>query len=436
MKMSSTPLRLLRHMAYIAALLVGAANGVAQSARTLTLSEAEQQFLTRNLSLIAARYDVAIARAAVVTASLVPNPELTIEYNIFNPTTGQWFPLALNGTTVASQQSVSLQQLIEVAGKRGKRVDVASLDQRNAEENVLDLARTLMSALRSTSLDLYHIDLKLATYADGIRELDRTVTALNTIQDKGILPTQEIVRIRSMLFSFQQERAALSMQRAEMEYGLRLMLRDSTNDTLHIQLEQPDPDTTVIERLDQAVLLARADTNRPDVRIARTLVERETANLSYQRSLAIPDVRVGVLYDKWASAWQDYFGLTMAVSLPIFDRNQGNIEAAQAGIDRNRSTMELATSSAKRDVITALNRLRTSSELYSATIPLSRAGLPTAMTAVLDAYKRQALDITQFTDMYSSYKNSKIQMIDARNVWFQSAIDVNAAVGSDVITMK
>lgn len=325
MKMSSTLFRLLRHLVLSAAFLVGVVITMAQPSRTLTLSEAEQQFLTRNLSLIAARYDVAIARAGVITAGLFPNPELAIEYNIFNPTTGQWFPLALNGTSLASQQSVSLQQLIEVAGKRGKRIDVASLDERSAEENVLDLARTLMSALRSTALDLYHADTKLATYADGIRELDRTVAALNTIQDKGILPSQEIVRIRSLLFSFQQERATLSMQRAEMENGLRLLLRDSTNDTLHIRLEQPDPDTTVMAQLDPVVLLARADTNRPDVRIARTLVEREAANLSYQKALAIPDVRVGLLYDKWASAWQDYFGLTMAVTLPIFDRNQGNI---------------------------------------------------------------------------------------------------------------
>ncbi|MBS1561629.1 MAG: TolC family protein [Bacteroidetes bacterium] len=417
-------------------LLATATSAFAQGSRTLTLTEAEQQFLTRNLSMIAARYDVAIARAAVVTAGLMPNPELAIEYNVFNPTTGQWFPLALNGTPIASQQSVSLQQLIELAGKRGKRVDVASLDERTAEENVLDLARTLMSTLRATALDLYHVDAKLATYSDGIRDLDRTVTALNSIQDKGVLPSQEIVRIRSLLFAFQQERAALSMQRTEMEYGLRLLLRDSTNDTLHIRLEQPDPDTTVITGLDASQLLQRTDTNRPDVRIARTLVEREAANLSYQRSLAIPDVRVGLLYDKWASAWQDYVGLTMSVTLPIFDRNQGNIEAAQAGIDRNRSTLELATSAAKRDVTMALNKLRTASEMYTATIPLARAGLPKAMTAVLDAYNRQALDITQFTDMYSSYKNSMIQMIDVRNAWFQSASELNAAVGSDVINIK
>lgn len=417
-------------------LLATATSAFAQSSRTLTLTEAEQQFLARNLSMIAARYDVAIARAGVITAGLLPNPELAIEYNVFNPTTGQWFPLALNGTPIASQQSVSLQQLIELAGKRGKRVDVASLDERTAEENVLDLARTLMSTLRATALDLYHVDAKLSTYGDGIRELDRTVTALNSIQDKGVLPSQEIVRIRSLLFSFQQERAALSMQRAEMEYGLRLLLRDSTNDTLHIRLEQPDPDTTVITGLDASQLLQRTDTNRPDVRIARTLVERESANLSYQRSLAIPDVRVGLLYDKWASAWQDYVGLTMAVTLPIFDRNQGNIEAAQAGIDRNRSTLELAASAAKRDVTMALNKLRTASEMYTATIPLARAGLPKAMTAVLDAYKRQALDITQFTDMYSSYKNSMIQMIDVRNAWFQSASELNAAVGSDVIAIR
>lgn len=411
-------------------------HATAQGHRTLTLREAEQQFLSRNLSMIAARYDVAIARAAVITAGLWPNPELNIEYNVFNPTTRTWFPLALNGTPIASQQSVSLQQLIELAGKRGKRVDVATLDQRTAEENVLDLTRTLLSALRSTALDLYHTDRKVEALSNGIRELDRTVAALNGIQNKGVLPTQEIIRIRSLLFSLQQERSTLNMQRTEMEYGLRLLLRDSTNDTLRIALEQPDPDTTVVGALNADELMLRTDTNRPDVRIARTLVEREAANLTYQRSLAVPDVKLGLLYDKWASAWQDYVGLTMAITLPVFDRNQGNIEAAQAGVDRNRSILELTTSTARRDVTSAVNKLRTATDIYTATVPLARAGLTSAMTTVLDAYQKQALDITQFTDMYTSYKTSLIQMIDVRNAWFQSAVDLNAAVGSDVVSIK
>jgi cobalt-zinc-cadmium efflux system outer membrane protein len=120
----------------------------------------------------------------------------------------------------------------------------------------------------------------------------------------------------------------------------------------------------------------------------------------------------------------------------VFDRNQGNIEAAQARLEQTTAGVALARAAARNDVRSAVNKLRTATELYTATIPLAQTDLPRAMLLVLDAYKQGAIDITQFTDMYSAYKNSMIQMIDVRNAWYQAAVDLNTAVGTDVITLQ
>ena len=46
---------------------------------TLTLKEAEQRFLERNLSLIAERYNIDMAQAQVLQARLFENPVISLE---------------------------------------------------------------------------------------------------------------------------------------------------------------------------------------------------------------------------------------------------------------------------------------------------------------------------------------------------------------------
>ncbi len=55
----------------------------------ISVQQAEQQFLQRNLQLIAARFTIDVARAAVSQAGLWNNPNLTLEQNIHNQFTGR-----------------------------------------------------------------------------------------------------------------------------------------------------------------------------------------------------------------------------------------------------------------------------------------------------------------------------------------------------------
>ena len=62
-----------------------------QVAGTLTLKEAEQRFLERNLSLIAERYNIDMAQAQVLQAKLFENPVISLEQNVYNRLNGKYF---------------------------------------------------------------------------------------------------------------------------------------------------------------------------------------------------------------------------------------------------------------------------------------------------------------------------------------------------------
>ena len=61
-----------------------------------------------------------------------------------------------------------------------------------------------------------------------------------------------------------------------------------------------------------------------------------------QRSLAFPEVSVKGTYDKAGNFINDYWAIGLSVSLPIFNRNQGNIRAAKISIAQKAHKEEYA----------------------------------------------------------------------------------------------
>ena len=88
---------------------------------TLTLDRALSLALTRNPGLAAFSLEVRAREARALQASLAPNPDFSIEVENFG---GKGTFSGFDG----SETTISLGQLMELGGKRGKRTRVAALD--------------------------------------------------------------------------------------------------------------------------------------------------------------------------------------------------------------------------------------------------------------------------------------------------------------------
>src|SRR5690349_16423738 len=71
-----------------------AARSAAQDTLSITLPQAEKLFLQQNLTLLAERYNIDIARAQVIQARLYNNPGLSFSGDIYNPELHKAFDLS------------------------------------------------------------------------------------------------------------------------------------------------------------------------------------------------------------------------------------------------------------------------------------------------------------------------------------------------------
>jgi cobalt-zinc-cadmium efflux system outer membrane protein len=64
--------------------------------------------------------------------------------------------------------------------------------------------------------------------------------------------------------------------------------------------------------------------------------EHAAKNLEIQNAMKTPDVAVSIGYDRGGNIMKDFIGLGVAVDLPIFDRNKGNIQEAKLEIEKSK----------------------------------------------------------------------------------------------------
>src|SRR5579875_1873516 len=172
----------------------------AQDTVRMTLADAENQFLQKNLSLLAQKYNISAAQALILQAKLYPNPSIDIVQSAYNPQTHGWFELNNNG-----EEAIQIQQLILLAGKINKQVKIAETNALLAQYNFYDLLRTLKYTLRNDFFTIYYLQQSASVYDEEIRSLEQISTAFEQQRQKGYIAPVEVVRIKAQLYSLRSE---------------------------------------------------------------------------------------------------------------------------------------------------------------------------------------------------------------------------------------
>lgn len=283
-------------------------------------------------SLADARAAAAAARGDLTQAGLLPNPQLSVG--------AANLPLRANASSNGAGvgrnlvTSAELDQPLELGGKRGKRVARARALLAGAREGVADAMRTASFELRRA-------------FWQGVRARERRALAEQVKQRYA--ETIRISRARSQ----SQDISAIDLEKVELE-GLRqendladavAAARSAVAELLALVGPAAPPEVEIRGELaapavavDPARLLARARELRPDLRAARSQADAARLGVAAARAEAVPDLTVGVGYTHSlalrAGDNPDALAVTLALPLPLFHRNQGEIAKASAEADR------------------------------------------------------------------------------------------------------
>lgn len=391
----------------------------------LTIAQAEKQFFEKNYQLLALKYGIEAARAQALQASLWDNPQISIEQNIYNPLNKRYFDVTSSGNT-----DVQIQQLILLGGKRGKLVDVQNINTELAELQFKDAVRTLTFTLRSTFYEAAFTQKILQVYDKGIASVQKTYSTYKELQKKNIISLQEYLRLQSLLLSLEKEQQEWLVKLQALQSDLRVLMADSSNQDYNLDF----PINAVAEfeplQKEEDILVQKALERRADIVAAEKNIALQTSNAEYQQSLAIPDLTVGALWSRAGSFVQDYYAVTIGTTLPIFNRNQGGIQNAealrQAALLQARQTKQQLQS----DIRKALHKFQTTEKLYKKYKETASSDYEQLLQALQTNYEKRNISVLEFTDSFQAYKESMIQLLQIANDKISAYEELELAVGS------
>ncbi len=409
-----------RIIAFIALFFAFIAPIKAQNADTLrfSLSDVERIFLEKNYALLAQKYSISMAQAAITQARLLPNPNFSFMGNFINPNTGQLLPFGkVSADDVANQvynknQVVfQVQQLIYLAKKRSKLVRLAESNSQLQSLAFEDLVRTLRYQLYTTYANLY-FDFKgyeLLQIEENKQE--DLVRAFQALLPQGGVSTYEVTRLEAELQSLRADIIDLKRQISDEQATLRIFLLQKENAI--IKPTNFSVNNTTLPSLKLALDSALA--SRPDLKITFEQATNANLGLNLERARRLPDLTLGLNYESYGNAYRNFVGLYGAIDLPLFNRNQGNIKMAEIRVETSKKAIENQEVIAQSEVANAYQKLQDLYELNANITQIYRDNLQNISTEAIKNYNRKVINLLDYLDKIRTYKQAQINLITLEN---------------------
>jgi cobalt-zinc-cadmium efflux system outer membrane protein len=384
---------------------IDAQNSLTIDTVKLTLQDAEKQFLSKNLSLLAQKYNVNATQALIIQAKLYPNPNFSYTNTIVNSS---------NNNKIFDQSSKSdpapqITQLIILARKIHKQANIAETNYKLAEDNLYDMLRALKFAFRSSFFNIYYMQKTAKVYDEEIQSLKTISNAYKEVQGKGYVSEADVVSIQAQLYSLQNEYQALVDNINDNESQLRIMLQNSSNNYL-----KPLVDTGIVKTDPLAfklnTLLDSAYANRTDLMIAKDNLTLSQQNLSYQKALAVPDITFGPGFVNQSNFIKADWVYVVGFSIPVFNRNQGNIKSARQMIDYNDAQLQLTKKTLEEQIFRGLQKAMDADKLYKGIDPSFAGKFDDLANEMLKNYMKRNVSLLNFLTFYDAYKQNIVQL--------------------------
>lgn len=400
----------------------------AQDTLKLSLPQAEQLFIRNNYQLIAQQYQVEQAKAEMITAKLFDNPELSYENVLYNPDTRKF----LQTDRVNGQFQASLSQMIRLAGKRNKNIQLAGLGVKMASYAYYDLMRTLKFTLSSAYYKSCYDQQSAQLYAQQISSLQTLLTANEQQLKLGNVAAKEVLRIKSLLYTLQAEYSSLQNEIEDGLTQIRLMTGIEPETPIVLQPGGMEEERPSANLLVYASLLDTARSNRADLQLARTGVAYAEKNFSLQKANAVPDIELSLAYDLQGSYIRHYNGIGIKLPLPLFNRNQGEIKKARIAVDAGSTLLKQQENELENEVHNSFLAVLRTEQLYQGIDKNFSADFDRLIGEVVRNFRNRNISLIEFLDFYDSYKNNTLQLNKLRYERMNARQEINFVTGTAI----
>ena len=334
----------------------------APSGGGLTMDRAVAIALQRSRDVVAAKLEIEVAEVDRIAAGVYWNPQFS--YTMGNIVLGQGNDQRSNGPAIDpgpfSQlvHSIGVSEVVDVWAKRSARIRAADLGIDMHRLRVEDALREIVFAVRAAFTDVVREqqERELSFFMKSrYDETVRLAQAKARAGDISIIEGQKFelegLRYGNVLIDAETE-LELARQRLAALMGL-----PSSADLGGPVISPPPPRAP----LPAEALVGRALQERPDLRAARKGQVFADAMLASAEREGFPDISLGAIYTHSGFTISgdnpNTLALTVALPIPLFDRNQAGIARQRVEAKRVANDTARLELLVRHDVLGAVRRV-------------------------------------------------------------------------------
>lgn len=366
----------------------------------LTLDQAIAYALENSPALGAQDNYADAAKASRSQAGALANPELEVEAeNIYGDADG----------TGEAEITYSISQLVELPGKRGNRIRMATAESMKAHLNRdatrLDLIRDVTIAYAEVIAGEQEVAI-LEEERDLATQVRGTVAAkVEAGKEPPIQKNKAGIELSASEIALDRARRSLT---AKLQALTALMGDGAGNPIL-----QPDSLPPLTQPEDYEAYKSRLS-HTPEMQSLEANVTQAQSALSFEKASALPDPTVGLGIKQSRADDTESFVASVSFPIPVFNLNRANV--ARAGHELNASKMEQQSSALSLETSLA-ETYGNYISAYNEASALKTAVLPGAEEAF--AFARGG---------YDAGKYGYLEVLDAQRTLFDAHRQYNEAI--------
>lgn len=412
----------------------------AQSRVTITLSkeEAETMLLQKNLSLLAAQLNITIAEANIIQAKVWPNPTLTIdEINLWTTTyqknNGEQLPSLFGNENFGKYRQIAaqLEQLVELAGKRKKRIAIEQVSKEIAAAYLEDFLLSLRTEFREALYNFEYSRLYIELLQKQSASLESLISAYQQQFNEGNVSKVDLIRLQATNFQLKDEIIDEQTSLNAQQQSLIVMLNLPENTMLAFTniFDETFNYSANVTALQIDELQQKALELYPLLKATSLKVTQAEHQLVYEKSKRIPDVTFSLGYDRGGNIIQDFIGVGLSFDIPVFDRNKGGIQKATSEISQAAFIHQETVLTVKTQVREKVSNLDKIASFFTTVDTSYITNLDSSMEAYNQFFKDQTINMITYLDFMEAYIENMQILYQNQQQYYNALEELNYITG-------
>ncbi|MDP4204588.1 MAG: TolC family protein [Bacteroidota bacterium] len=368
------------------------------------------------------KLNIDIAQAAITTASTHSNP--TFNFSVQQiPSPKNYAPGTGFFSSENRQVTYQVGKSIPINGQRRYKIEEAKSDLSLTQTNLSDYERNLLNDVSQKWLDVWYATQKLNIIKRAKVNSD-TLLATNKIRLKNqVITTTEFARTQIISEQYNLLKSDIQQELSSANKELAFLL--GIDDSIQINDNQVLLTISIPDNFDS--LLNYALQNRTDIQASRRAADKAKIEAMLQQSNKYQAPEVGMTYSTQNKIV--YIGAYIALPIPIFDKNKGEITRAKVSLDQSKGLVDANVEKAKSEIentykeyltnkanFVKYNELYGKSENVLTIVKMSYLKGGTTILDYLEAEKSWFEMQNQYYESLYNYRKSYLQLLVASNL--------------------